>query len=272
LGALWGAAGNFNLSRAAQDTRLLEQIRSAEQYGFTAYAQALRSQQRLRTQPRLRTAVSIPAASGAAALVWKDILQSQRGFRLSALYPWCLMFLLMLGLPLLPDFISRSLVLAVWAIQVGQAGAVRVRGDLACWVLVRQLPISSKAFLFYELTAACLLALGLSLAGLCAGALIGQAPIGMLALSLPGIILGVAAMAAYDVLRRARIQRLLAGSAPEVSAAGIFLVLAAAAAPWLVGALLPGAIGLALAALVSLSVGAGAFLLAVRAYRKLGEA
>ncbi len=266
LGIMAWVSGSFSLSRAAQETGEIEVIHSAQQYGLTSYAKQLQTQQQLGVK---RAPSRLLAFTGVRILVWKDLLQSQRSFRLSALFVWFRIFFLMISLPLLPDLGSRALVIAIWVIQIGQVSVVRIRSDLSQWSLVRQLPFSHKKFLLFELGSAYLLSVMASLAGLAICSLIMKTPIDGWAALVPGIVAGVAGMAAFDIIRRSRSNLLLAGSVPEISAGGILFGVIFAAAPFLLNALLSGMIGLILSILLSLGLGSLAFNLAVRSYRTM---
>lgn len=202
-------------------------------------------------------------------LIWKNALQSQRSFHLSSLFIWFRIFLLMLGFSFLPDWGSRALVIGYWVIQIGQVSVIRIRSDLSRWSLVRQLPISHKKFLLFDLVPAYLLSVLISLAGLVVGSAILNTSIYALATVVPGIAASVTGMAAFDVIRRSRSNLLVAGSVPEVGAGGILLGLVTAAVPMLIGIFAPGIIGVVLSALSSLGFGLLAFNLAARSYHDI---
>ncbi len=269
LGWMYALSGGFSLSRAAQETQEIEVISSALRFGFVTYAQELQAEQRLGVS---RAPTRLPAPAGAGILVWKDILQSQRSFRLAALFNWFTLFSVMLGMPFLPDVGSRALAVGVWVILIGRVCVVRLRSDLSRWSLVRQLPISSSRFILFEMSAAYLLIIGLSWAGLACGALLsGASQVGLAAI-LPGIAAGAAGMAAFDVIRRSRSNLLLNGSVPEVSAGGILLGLLFAAIPLFIYTLLPGIFGGFFAAFLSLWLGYLAFNWVVHSYSRIDAA
>lgn len=268
LGIMVWISGSFSLTRAAQETREVEILETAQRYGFSAYATQIQDQRRLGVR---RAPSKLPELAGAGVLIWKDILQSQRALRLSSLFIWLRIFLLMLGFALLPDLGSRALVMGYWVIQIGQVSVVRIRSDLSRWSLVRQLPIPPRKILLFDLVPVYLLSLLISLTGLFIGSAIFKTSVFYLAIILPGIAASVAGMAAFDVTRRARSNLLIAGSAPDVGAGGILLGLAVAAVPMLTTTLLPGSIGLILSFLLSLGLGVLAFNLAVRSFRAIGD-
>lgn len=264
LGIMVWSSGTFSLSRAAQETREDDVLEAAHRYGFTSYARQLQDQRRLGVK---HAPSGLPTFSGAGILIWKDVLQSQRSFRLSSLFIWFRIFLLMLGFSLLPNLGSGALVIGYWVIQIGQIAVIRLRSDLSRWSLIRQLPISHVKFLLFDLVPAYLLSILISVAGLVMGSAIFKTPIDDLAILLPGIAASVAGMATFDVIRRARSNLLITGSVPEVSAGGIILGLVTAAVPLLISNFAPGIIGLVLSTLSSLGLGVLAFNLAARSYR-----
>ena len=228
LGIMVWISGTFSLSRAAQETREVDTLNSAVRYGLTSYAENLRTKRRLGVK---RAPSRLPPFASAGILIWKDILQSQRSFHLSSLFVWFRIFLITLSLPLLPDPGSRVFLIAVWVIQIGQVSVIRIRSDLSRWSLVRQLPISSKKFLLFELSSVCLLAVMISLTGLATHSIIFKTPVDGLAALVPGMVAEVAGMANFDVIRRSRTNLLLTGSAPEAGATGLFFGLIIAAVP-----------------------------------------
>jgi len=262
---LWSAAG-FSLSRAAEETREIEVIRSAVQYGFAAYAEQLRTQRRL---GKRRAPSRLPAAPGARIMVWKGLLQSRRSFRLAAIFPWLGMLAVTLFYTFLPDPGSRMLTLAFWAVLIERVAVIRLRSDLANWTLARQLPIPAGRFLLLDLGPATLLAALVSAAGLAAGAILLRAPLPGLILLVPGIAVIAASLAAFDVVRRSRSDILAFGTAPELSAGGMLLGLLVAAIPVLVHFVLPGRWGLFLAVLLSVGPGYLSFRLAVDSFRRI---
>lgn len=266
FGMMVWVSGTCNLSRAAQETQEIDVLDSARRYGFTSYAENLQTQKRLGVK---RKPSRLPAFAGARILIWKDLLQSQRSFQLSSLFVWFGIFFLMLSMSLLPDFGSRALVIAIWVIQIGQVATIRIRSDLSRWSLVRQLPISPKKFLLFDLGSVYLISVLISLTGLAVSSIIFKTPIDGLAALIPGIVAGVAGMAVFDVIRRSRSNLLLTGFVPEVSAGGILFGVILAIVPLLLNTLLFGMIGLFISILLSLGLGWLAFNLAVHSYRMM---
>ena len=268
LGLLYGVSGSFSLSRAAQETQGWEVIHTALQYGFTSYAESLQTQNRLGVR---RAPSRMPALAGAGILVWKDILQSRRSFRLGSLGNWFTIFAIMLGLSLLPDLASITLAMFFWGNTIEKVSVIRLRNDLSCWPLTRQLPISYRKFLIFELGLAYLLSVMVSSAGLGLSAALFHTQIHSSILLIPGMVAGVAGIAALDVIRHSRSNLLLNGSVPNVNAGGILLGVLFAVIPLYIYVFLPGIIGLILSILVSLFLGFAAFRLALHAYRNIGD-
>jgi len=266
LGIMVWSSGTLSLSRAAQETREVDTLEAASRYGFTDYARQLRDQRRLGVN---RAPTRLPAFNGAGILIWKDLLQSQRSFHLSSSFIWIQLILLMLGFAFLPDLGSRALVIGFWVIQLGQVLVIRLRNDLSLWPLTRQLPIALKEFLLYNLIPAYLLSLLMSEAGLVMSVAIAKTPLDGTAILLPGIAASVAGMAAFDMIRQARSNMLIAGYVPEVSAAGIMLGLVATAIPLLISIYIPGILGLLISTLISLGLGVLAFNLATHSYHNM---
>ena len=268
LGILYRVSGAFSLSRAAQETQELEMINSALRYGFTSYARQLQTQQRLGVS---RRPVQLPALSGASALIWKDFIQFQRSFRWSDLYNWAILFGYMFGLSFLPNLTGQALLIILWVIQIGKVSVIRVRSDLACWSLVRQLPLTRKKLLLFDLSFAYFLSIMISLAGLGIGSIISRVQIASLAILVPGMVAGIAGIAAFDVIRRSRNSLLINGTVPEIGAGGILLGVLFTAGPVLISAVSSGVIGLLLSILSSLLLAWIAFNLAVGSYRNIDD-
>jgi hypothetical protein len=266
LGILYRVSSSFSLSRSAQETHEMEVINSMLRYGFISYAQQLQTQQRLGIS---RKSAQLPELSGASALIWKDLLQFQRSFRWSDLYDWSILFCFMFGLSFFPDLNSRAFLIILWVIRIGKVSVIRVRSDLSCWSLVRQLPITRKKLLLFDLSSAYFFSIMISLAGLGIGSIISRMPVGPLAILVPGIVAGIAGITAFDVIRRSRNSLLINGSVPEISAGAILLGVLFAAVPLLIITFLPGFIGLLLSIFSSLLLGGIAFNLAVGSYRNI---
>ena len=274
LAALAALAGmvlvsrGFSLSRAAQETQEIDTINTAARYGLTTYARDLRARKKLGVR---RAPSTIPALPGRRSLLWKDLLQSQRTVRVPSIFDWVGLLAVMLGYALLPDPGSRAFALAFWVIQVGKVSVERLRSDLSCWPVARQLPISHMDFIRFDLSLPVLLSVLLSLSGILLSTAIISARVDPLIWLVPGLALIAAGTAAHDIVRRSNSSLLLVGSVPERSAAGIALGVIFAAVPFLLHTAVPGAAGILVSALLSLGLGYLALRLTVRSYRKLGD-
>ncbi len=265
---LYFISGTFSMSRAGQETNESDTLNTAVRFGLSSEAERLRTRKRLgvaRSQSRL------PDFPGAGALVWKDALQSQRLFRLTALFNWLTIFGIVFSLPLLPGLSVHAILIVIWVIQVGKVSVVRVRNDLTLWSLIRQLPISNARFLLADLSLPYLLAVFLSLIGLGLGAIVARQPVDILFWLVPGAVAAVVGTAAFDVIRRARIHQLMTGSAPEMGAGGALLGIIFVALPLLASLFLPGIVGVFFGVMTSLLLGWLAFLWAVSSYSNINS-
>lgn len=265
---LYRASRNFSLNWAVQQTSTDDRINTAMQYGLTQVAEQEKTQRRLGIE---RSPSRIPAMEGPGILLWKDLLQSQRTFRFTHLFAWLQVFGFLFILPMLPDLGSKGMVMLLWIILLARISVKRVRSDLAVWTVVRQLPISTKNFLLYDLGLRYSLALVISLAGF----LIGGASFGVqmpgLAILLPGMVAAIFSAAAFDVIRRSKSGLLLNGSVPELSAGGILLGILFAGIPLVLFAMSSTGLGMVLALILSLGLAYFAFGLAVNALRRMDQ-
>lgn len=266
LALLWQAAEGFSLSRAAQETREGAEITSAMRYGLADYAAERKLQSRLGV---VRRPSRLPAVPGPASLVWKDLIQARRSLRAAEVMDWIGLVGAALSFSLLPDPGSRMLALGFWSLQVGKVTSARLRSDLSVWPLTRQLPVTARSLLVLDAAPSLGLALVLSLAALGAGAAAG-APAWAWVLVLPGAAISAAGSAAYDILRRARADLLMNGSAPAVSSTGIIMGAACVLAPAAGLLWMPGPAGLLAAVAGSLALAGLCLRLAERSYGRIG--
>jgi hypothetical protein len=266
---LFRSAKNFSLSRAVQETGKLELISTAKQYGFTSLVEQEKMQQRLGVE---RKPTQLPAIAGPGVLIWKDVLQTKRTFRLTGLLTWLQIFGFLFVLPVLPDIGSRGIVIILWIIQLAQISVKRIRSDLAVWPLIRQLPISHKKFLRNDLGFTYLLAVLISLTGFLLGCVVFGMQIPGLAWLVPGMVAAISFAAVFDVIRRSRSGLLLNGSVPELSAGGILLGILFAGIPLMTYLLVSGILGMLLAIILSWGMGYLAFELVAYAYRNIDHA
>ncbi len=268
LALLYLASRNFSLNRAVQQTSTDERINTAVQYGLTQVAEQEKTQRRLGVE---RRPSRIPAMDGPGILLWKDLLQSQRTFRLTSAFKWLQIFGMLFIIPVLPDLGSRGLVIILWIIQLARISIKRLRSDLAVWPVIRQLPIATKKFLLCDFGLSYSLAMLISLAGF----FLGEATFGVqmpgLALLLPGMVAAIFCAAAFDVIRRSNSGLLLNGSVPELSAGGILLAVLVAGIPLVLLVALPSGLGMVFTLILSLGLAYLAFELAAYAFRNLNH-
>lgn len=223
------AGAHLNLSRAAQETTQLEKIETAQRYGQTELAKQLALTDRLSGgHPPNR----LPLRPDGWMLGWKDVLQSSRAFSLSDAWGWLTLSAVSLGVCLVSEPGARGLLLAIWAVMVGQRVTARLQKDLANWSLLHLLPFSSRRLLLAEFTLpwALVVLLGWILLALAGGG--WTLPIRLsAALLLPCLSAAVSLAAAYDLLRQAKPDMLLNGNAPQVSSVGGLLGILCLALP-----------------------------------------
>ncbi|RJQ44294.1 MAG: hypothetical protein C4545_01550 [Anaerolineaceae bacterium] len=269
LGILFWISDSISLARAAQETQAAEVLNQLSRFGFTSYANELRTQHRLgvsHVPSRLPKFVA-----GGWMLIWKDLIQSSRNWNLSSLFDWFTTFSITVSLPFIPDIGSRIFVMAFWSIRLGTMSVRRLRSDLSCWQIIRQLPISYSQFLFLELSPTFLLSIIISAVGLIFSALVIKSIELGFALLIPGIIAGVIGIAAFDIIRRARSNYLLNGSVPEISAGGYLLGSLTAIIPIILYIFFSGVSRLIFPFFVSLIFGYFAFKIAVQSYRNIDK-
>ena len=242
-GALWLAAGGINLGRAAQETTRQVARLNAAAAGIFDAADQLALQQKLGIghSPTL-----FAARPGWGALLWKNLLRTERRGAWSFFSAWLLIFLVGLGAVLIPDWGGRGWALLVWGSLVSQQTGQYLRADLALWGLFRPLPIPARLALLADIAVPAALATLLAWLAILGGAAAGAA--GGLpawaALLAPGLALGFGLGSAVDILRMAKSQALLAGNAAapggvSLAIAAALLAMAVVSAVWLAGKGLP---------------------------------
>ena len=174
----------------------------------------------------------LPVRPGGWMLGWKDVLQSWRTFSLSGVCGWLSLLAVSLGVCLVPEPGARGLALAIWAVMVGQRATDRLQKDLTYWNLLRLLPFSSGHLLVADLALpwALVVVLGWVTLALASGAWLAPVRLSA-ALLLPCLSAAVSFAAAFDLLRQARSDMLLNGTAPQVSSVGGLLGILCLALP-----------------------------------------
>lgn len=212
--ALWSASQSMSLARAAQESRSREAMQAAILTGNIDLAEEMRQRQRLGAG---RRPSRLPARPGLSALLWRNAVQEQRSFTLSQVFTWLVIFSLTLGMWLVTAWGARAWFIVLWALFVGRQVARHLGRDLSRWWLLRQLPFASGRVVLVDLM---LPLTGIALTGGGAFVLAWLAgrpfPPVVSWLFIPGAV-SVAMVAAIDILRQCKGERLLAGQAPGPS-------------------------------------------------------
>ena len=260
------ASRSFSLSRAAQETNESFKLQSAMRYGMVDYITEVQTKNRLGV---MRAPARIPAFWENKILIWKDLEQTKRTFRFVDAFNWISIFSLMLGVALLPDFGSRAIALVIWVISIGRISVRRLRADLACWSLMRQLPVSPRRFILSEMVTSWSLAAVLSILGFLVGAIITRSAMIWFAFTLPLLTAAVALISAFDVIRRSKGALLLNGVVASLGAVGILLGVLLAMLPFLIFSFAAVGVGSLLAFAASLLLALLAFTVSSNAYRSI---
>ena len=269
LGILFQVSNFISLTRAAQETQEEEMLNQAARFGLNSYAEELKIRQKLGVSQRpSRLPKSIIRAR---VLVWKGFIQTKRNWKWSSLMDWFTTFSIVIGFPFITDVGNRAFIIAFWSIRLGLMAVKRLRNDLACWQIVRQLPISADRFLFWELSPTFFLSIVISLLGMVFSTLVVKSFDPGFALIIPGIIAAVISTAAYDVIRRAKSGHLLNGAAPDISAVGYALGAIVAVFPVFLYSVLSGILQFILPVIASVILGLAAFKKAVSSYRTIDK-
>jgi len=224
--ALYLVSPGLNLSRASQESNLHWKTQPAGLAGSQT-----EKRQRIKAG---HYASHIQSRAGVWALIWKDWLQTSRGFDIRYATSWLALFAAGLGMLIAPDWGTRTWIFVVWGLLIGQVCSKRFSSDLNLWMLFRQLPFSGKEILLCEIVSPVVAAtlLGWVAFGVCN--LIRFHPSLPVALLAPGIILCITLAAVFDILRQSKADALLAGSSSEMGAAGLFFGLILAGLPLVV--------------------------------------
>lgn len=256
--ALWLAAGKLNLSRAGQETTRMVARQNARLSGAAGAVEQMDLQQRLGIghSPAL-----LHAGPGWQAILWKNLVRTERRGGWAFLSGWLLIFFVGLWVALVPDWGGRGWALLVWAIMVCQQSARYLQNDLAQWPLFRPLPVAARTMLLVDLALPAAMATVMAWLAILGGAVArAAAPSDFpawAALAVPGLALALAAASAVDILRSAKSQYLLTGQAASpgsvsLAIAAALLALLVLAAAWLAAQGLPVALACLAALLLSL--------------------
>ena len=172
-----------------------------------------------------------PAHTGVWVLIWKDLVQTRRGFDIRNVISWLVLFGAGIGMLLAPDWGMRIWVFIVWVLLIGQVCSKRLSSDLKLWVVFHQLPFSGKETLVAEIASS---VMGVNLLGILAFGIcsvLNLHPSLAVAILAPGIILITALAAIFDILRQSKTEALLAGHTSEMGAIGLIIGLVLAGLP-----------------------------------------
>jgi hypothetical protein len=162
-----------------------------------------------------------PAHAGVWALIWKDLIQTRRGFDIRSLISWLALFGAGIGMLIAPDWGTRVWVLIVWILLAGQVCSKRLSSDMKLWVVFHQLPFSSKQALLSEIASSVVGAILLEIFAFGICSVLNMHPSLPVAILAPGIILISALAAIFDILRQSKTEALLAGHSAEMGAVGL---------------------------------------------------
>ncbi|MHB8087534.1 MAG: hypothetical protein ACYDH2_04730 [Anaerolineaceae bacterium] len=263
---LFSVSRYFNLNRAAQETSELELLTTAAKYGFTDLVEQRRLQNRLSNKRKF----TLPAKyKGSAALTWKNRIQATRGWNWKQIFPLVTFFSITMGLPLIPGFLSKLLVVFFLVQQIGPIMTLRLRSDLACWPILQQLPIRKSHILIRDLVSSLPLLFTVGLLGFAFSALISKTFALTFFFILPGLLTIIGCTAAIDILRKSKSDLLINGNVPSVGTQGIILGVIGSIIPVWLASTFTGLIGIFFSTLISLAITWICYKLAVYAFKNI---
>lgn len=266
LGLLFSVSRHFNLNRAAQETTEIELMTSAARYGFTDLVEQRRLQNRLSSKRK----ISLDRRhKGDGVLIWKNQLQTLRGFNWKQLLPFITVFGIFLGIPLIPGFLSKLLALFFLVFQIGPIMTPRLRSDLACWPILQQLPIRKPKILIYDLLSTMPILFAISLLGLAVSTIISHAFAFNFILILPGLLATIGLAAAIDIFRKSKSDLLMNGSVPSVGTQGVIIGVIGTIIPVWLASTFTGPAGMLFATLISLAIAWICYKFAVFSFKNL---
>jgi len=266
MGLMVLSAARFSASQAAQETQTQVSNRELRRYGFIAQVRERQMQKRLGTTRRTRWQ---PKWTGAAALIWKDLLETRRSFDILYFYQLLVFMGVGLGLVFIPTLGGRIILILTWAMQASKFLTARLREDLTHWTITRQAPLHPMRWILADLSVPSGIVLLAGMVGMLGGAaLIGQFPL-VEVLTLPGMIASMACVSAAVILKNARIDLLMAGRAPGVNEFGVLLITVLASLPVVVYSIVSGPLTTFLSVMASLFIAEMAIIAISRAYRSI---
>jgi hypothetical protein len=214
VSCLWILSSEMSLMRAYQETQGKQVIKTAMMMGASSLAQELKTRQRLGSG---RMPSRFLLGQGRWALVSRNFAQALRGWSMSQLAAWAMIFGLSLGILLSPGWEARAFTSLLWILAVGQRVAISVRNDLSHWWLMKQIPYKMSHLvltnLVLPLTAASLLNL---LAMIVASRVVPGLPVYGWLIILP-VTMGIGLATVVNLLFQCRSSQLLAGITPDLT-------------------------------------------------------
>lgn len=256
----------INLGRAAQETSELEMLTTAAKFGFTDLVEQKRLQNRLTSKRKIELT---DKHKGSAALSWKNRIQVLRGWNWKQIWPLLTIFSIMLGLPMVPGFLSKLLVVFFMVFQIGPIMTQRLRSDLACWPILQQLPIRKPQILLRDIVSGLPLLLAVGLVGLAFSALLSKHLALNFLFILPGLLATLGFTAAIDIFRKSKSDLLMNGNVPSVGTQGVILGVIGAVIPVGLASTFPNLIGLVLSTTASLAIAWICYKFAVFSFRNI---
>lgn len=260
------SAGKFSASQAAQETQTQVSNRDLRRYGFSSQVKSRKVQKRLGISQRARWQ---PGWTGAAALIWKDILEIRRSIDISYGYKLLTFVGVGLGLVFIPSLGGRIIMILTWAMQATKFLTGRLREDLAHWAISHQHPLKPLGWIMSDMFVSALVMLLTILVGMLGGsALSGQSPLAAI-VSLPGMIIGIAGVSAWTIFRHSHVDLLMTGQAPGINEFGVLFAALAAGIPVVIYSAVAGWSGGVFGLIASLFIAAIAMVAFQRAYKAI---
>ncbi len=216
--ALYFAAPNVNLSRAAQESEITNRLQAAMLMGATDVADKIRLQRRLKHGAK---PIPLPDMPGVGALLWKRIIQNWRSLRIKDVFAWFLLLSSGLSVLLVTDFWARAIILIFWITRINTRVVGSLRNNLENWQLYRLLPISALHVLLIEVapvTTGITLLYWLGLALLSAYVPVSLA----LVIAIPMMMIIFSIVAFNEIISTTKSDKLMHGTVPTP---GIFTII-----------------------------------------------
>jgi hypothetical protein len=216
IGVTWLAyqSVKFNLSRAAQETSLHEAHQNAVYSLNQDVANEISIKQQLGVE---KPPINLPIPAGSGAMIWKDVVQIIRSIQISAIFIWVQLFGAAFGLFIAQAWGLRLVCLFLWIWFSNRIFSQRLRLDLRNWEIFTQLPFGPLRLILMDVSLPVIggilvnwMALWIASRSL---SIIQSTGIALL---IPGVILGMALITTWDILKQCDSSSLLAGVVPGV--------------------------------------------------------